>query len=99
MCLNRFSKSLSLLFFNKICNLDFEDDLNALEIELQETNKRIKKLEEHKESTNKVLRDNKTENATVSETLRRLELNLANLYKKHAFLIRERDSKLFSKSN
>ena len=76
-------------------SLDFEDDLEALEIALLETDQRIKKLEEHKESANKDLRDNKSDKI-IAETLRRLERNLDNLYKKRAFLIKERVSKLFS---
>lgn len=89
------SKSLSLLLLKKIHNLDFEDDLEAIEKALLETDQRIKKLEEHKKSANKEFRDNKSDN-TIAETLRRLEHNLDNLYKKRAFLIKERDSKSLS---
>jgi len=89
------SKSLSLLFLKKICNLDFDDDLEALEKALLETDQRIKKLEDHKESVNKEIIDNKSDK-TIAETLRRLERNLDNLHKKRAFLIKERDSKSLS---
>ncbi len=75
--------------------MDFEDNLDALEKNLFETAQRIKKLEEHKESANKELRDGKSNNNATAETLRRLERNLDDLYKKHAFLNKERDSKLF----
>jgi len=75
--------------------LDFEDDLEALEKALFETAQRIKKLEEHKESVNAELRDSKSNSTTTAETLRRLERNLDNLHKKHAFLIKEK-SKLSS---
>jgi len=76
--------------------LDFEGDLEELERALLETNQRIKKLEEHKESTNKELRDSKSDNTTIAETLRRLERNLDNLHKKRTFLIKERASKSLS---
>ncbi|MCE9653196.1 MAG: hypothetical protein K8Q89_09145 [Nitrosarchaeum sp.] len=73
--------------------MDFEDDLEALEKTLFETTQRIKKLEEHKESVNKELREGKFDNNTITETLRRLERNLDELHKKYEFLIKERDSK------
>jgi len=69
--------------------LDFDDDLQALETAILETDTRIKKLEDHKESLSKQL--NKSEN--TAETLRRLEKNLDDLYQKRAFLIKEKSSK------
>jgi len=73
--------------------LDFEGDLEELERALLETNQRIKKLEAHKTSVNKEIRDSKSENQEIMETLRRLHKNLDELYEKRAFLIKERDSK------
>jgi len=73
--------------------LDFEGDLEELEKALFETNQRIKKLEAHKTSVNKEIRDSKSENQEIMETLRRLHKNLDELYEKRAFLIKERDSK------
>jgi chromosome segregation ATPase len=73
--------------------LDFENDLEELENALLETDQRIKKLEAHKASVNKEIRDSKSENQEIMETLRRLHKNLDDLYEKRAFLIKERDSK------
>jgi len=73
--------------------LDFEGDLEELEKALFETNQRIKKLEAHKASVNREIRDSKSENQEIMETLRRLHKNLDELYEKRAFLIKERDSK------
>ncbi|MFB5609025.1 MAG: hypothetical protein ACE5Q5_02265 [Nitrosarchaeum sp.] len=76
--------------------MDFNDDLEALEKAILETDQRIKKLEKHKEIAKKDLRECKSDNKIITETLRRLERNLDNLYVKHAFLIKERDSKFIS---
>jgi len=73
--------------------LDFENDLEEIEKALLETNQRIKKLEAHKASVNREIRDSKSENQEIMETLRRLHKNLDELYEKRAFLIKERDSK------
>ena len=73
----------------KIHNLDFEKDSEALGKALLETNQRIKKLEEHKKSVNKHLRYSKSDNNTIAETLRRLECNLDNLHKKSALIVKE----------
>ncbi len=73
--------------------MDFENDLKELENALLETDQRIKKLEAHKASVNKEIRDSKSENQEIMETLRRLHKNLDELYEKRAFLINERDSK------
>lgn len=73
--------------------MDFEDDLEELEKALLETNQRIKKLEAHKASVNREIRDSKSENQEIMETLRRLHKNLDELYEKRAFLIKEKDSK------
>ncbi|MFQ5497357.1 MAG: hypothetical protein ACE5DU_05665 [Nitrosopumilus sp.] len=54
---------------------------------LLETDQRISKLEEHRESANKELRDSKSNNSN-DETLRRLERNLINLHKKRALIIK-----------
>lgn len=69
--------------------MNFEKDSEALEKALHETDQRIKKLEEHKESLSKQLRDNAVDDTSVEETLRRLERNLDNLHKKHALIIKE----------
>jgi septal ring factor EnvC (AmiA/AmiB activator) len=69
--------------------LDFEKDSEVLRKALYETDQRIKKLEEHKESLSKQLRDNTVDDATIEETLRRLERNLDDLHKKHALIIKE----------
>jgi len=71
--------------------LGFENDLEALQIIILETEQRIKKLEKHKESVTKELEESNSD--ALIETLRRLERNLDDLHKKLAFLISERDSK------
>jgi len=76
--------------------LDFENDLESLESAIIDVDQRIKKLEEHKKSAKKEIIDGKLDNKTITETLRRLEHNLDNLYKKRVFLIKERDSKSLS---
>jgi len=76
--------------------LDFENDIEALETAILEVEQRIKKLEEHKDSVNKEIREGKSDNKTITETLRRLEHNLKELHKKQTFLIKERDSKSLS---
>ncbi len=73
--------------------MNFENDLEELEKALLETEQRIKKLEAHKESVNKEIRDSKSESQEILETLRRLHKNLDDLYEKRAFLIKERVSK------
>ena len=75
--------------------MNFEDDIKALKTAILEVEQRIKKLEEHKESVNKEIKDGKSDKTTV-ETLRRLERNLNELHKKRVFLIKERDSKSLS---
>ena len=69
--------------------MTFKKDIEALERALHETEHRIKKLEEHKESINKELRDSKLNSKTNTETLRRLEHNLEDLYNKHILIIKE----------
>tara|TARA_A100001037_G_C14589365_1_gene387961 strand:+ start:123 stop:341 length:219 start_codon:yes stop_codon:yes gene_type:complete len=69
--------------------LDFEKDVKSLKIALTETEFRIKKLEEHKEIINKLLRDNKTEESWINETRRRLIRNIRNLQKKRNMIFRE----------
>lgn len=71
--------------------MDFENDLEALQTAISETEQRIKKLEKHKESVTKELEESNSD--ALAETLRRLERNLDDLHKKLAFLISERDSK------
>ena len=66
----------------------FGKDLEELEMVLLETDQRIKKLQEHRESTKKEIRD-KSDDKTILETLRRLEHNLDNLHKKRALIIKE----------
>jgi len=72
--------------------LDFEKDVKSLKIALTETEFRIKKLEEHKEIINKLLRDNKTEESWINETRRRLVQNIRNLQKKRDRIFRELES-------
>ena len=69
--------------------MDFEKDVESLKIALTETEFRIKKLEEHKEIINKLLRDNKTEESWINETRRRLIRNIRNLQKKRNIIFRE----------
>ena len=72
--------------------MDFEKDVESLKIALTETEFRIKKLEEHKEIINKLLRDNKTEESWINETRRRLIRNIKNLQKKRDMIFRELES-------
>jgi len=68
--------------------LSFEKDVKLLQRTLLETEQRIRKLEEHKESVNKNPLDSRSDK-TNNETLRRLERNLDNLYKKRILIIKE----------
>ena len=68
--------------------LSFEKDIKLLQRILLETEHRIRKLEEHKESVNKNPLDSRSDK-TNNETLRRLERNLDNLYKKRILIIKE----------
>ena len=72
--------------------MGFEKDIESLKIALTETEFRIKKLEEHKEIINKLLRDNKTEESWINETRRRLIRNIRNLQKKRDMIFRELES-------
>ena len=72
--------------------MGFEKDIESLKIALTETEFRIKKLEEHKEIINKLLRDNKTEESWINETRRRLVQNIRNLQKKREMIFRELES-------
>jgi hypothetical protein len=72
--------------------LGFEKDIELLKIALTETEFRIKKLEEHKEIINKLLRDNKTEDSWINETRKRLVRNIRNLQKKRDMIFRELES-------
>ncbi|MDC0637965.1 hypothetical protein OAP30_00800 [Nitrosopumilus sp.] len=69
--------------------MGFEKDIESLKIALTETEFRIKKLEEHKEIINKLLRDNKTEESWINETRIRLVRNIRNLQKKRDMIFRE----------
>ena len=69
--------------------MGFEKDIESLKIALTETEFRIKKLEEHKEIINKLLRDNKTEESWINETRMRLVRNIRNLQKKRDIIFRE----------
>ncbi|WP_428326421.1 hypothetical protein [Nitrosopumilus sp.] len=62
--------------------MPFEKDVTALKTALSDTDSRIKKLEEHKESESK-------KSDSDSETLRRLEKNLKNLRKKRTLILSE----------
>ncbi|WP_148680030.1 hypothetical protein [Nitrosopumilus maritimus] len=64
--------------------MSFEKDVTALREALNDTDSRIKKLEEHKESESK-------KPDSDSETLCRLEKNLDNLHKKRALILSELD--------
>tara|TARA_B100001758_G_scaffold84540_1_gene71887 strand:+ start:3253 stop:3471 length:219 start_codon:yes stop_codon:yes gene_type:complete len=72
--------------------LGFEKDIELLKVALTETEFRIKKLEEHKEIINKLLRDNKTEDSWINETRKRLVRNIRNLQKKRDRIFRELES-------
>ena len=72
--------------------MGFEKDIESLKIALTETEFRIKKLEEHKENINKLLRDNKTEESWINETRKRLLRNIKNLQKKRDMIFRELES-------
>ena len=72
--------------------MGFEKDIESLKIALTETEFRIKKLEEHKEIINKLLRDNKTEESWINETRIRLIRNIKNLQKKRDIIFRELES-------
>ena len=72
--------------------MGFEKDIELLKIALTETEFRIKKLEEHKEIINKLLRDNKTEDSWINETKKRLVRNIRNLQKKRDRIFRELES-------
>ena len=72
--------------------MGFEKDIELLKIALTETEFRIKKLEEHKEIINKLLRDNKTEENWINETRKRLLRNIRNLQKKRDMIFRELES-------
>ena len=72
--------------------MGFEKDIESLKIALTETEFRIKKLEEHKENINKLLRDNKTKDSWINETRRRLVRNIRNLQKKRDMIFRELES-------
>ena len=72
--------------------MGFEKDIESLKIALTETEFRIKKLEEHKENINKLLRDNKTEESWINETRKRLLRNIRNLQKKRNMIFRELES-------
>ena len=72
--------------------MGFEKDIESLKIALTETEFRIKKLEEHKEIINKLLRDNKTEESWINETRIRLVRNITNLQKKRDMIFRELES-------
>ena len=61
----------------------FEKDVNALKQALQDTEERIKKLKEHKESAKKQL------GADTEETIRRLEHNLDKLQRKRELILKE----------
>ena len=72
--------------------MGFEKDIESLKIALTETEFRIKKLEEHKEIINKLLRDNKTEENWINETRKRLLRNIRNLQKKRDMIFRQLES-------
>ena len=72
--------------------MGFEKDIESLKIALTETEFRIKKLEEHREIINKLLRDNKTEESWINETRIRLVRNIKNLQKKRDIIFRELES-------
>lgn len=60
----------------------FEKDVDALRQALQDTNNRIKKLEEHKEEEKRLGNSN-------DETIRRLDRNLDKLCKKRELILKE----------
>ncbi|MCV0393071.1 MAG: hypothetical protein K5790_07255 [Nitrosopumilus sp.] len=69
--------------------MEFEKDIHALRETLEDTENRIKKLQEHKDSVTKELKDCKSNDDSTNETLRRLEKNLEKLQKKRESIIKE----------
>ncbi|MHA7647974.1 hypothetical protein [Nitrosopumilus sp. S4] len=69
--------------------MEFKKDIQALKQALKDTEYRIKKLQDHKDSVTKELRDSKSDEDATNETLRRLEKNLENLNKKRESIIKE----------
>ena len=67
--------------------MSFEKDVASLKEALNDTESRIKKLEEHKESEGKKTNPD-------SETLRRLERNLENLHKKRVLILSELENQV-----
>ena len=63
----------------------FEKDADALKQALDETEDRIRKLEEHKKVEQRRLGNSN------DETIRRLERNLENLHKKRESILKELD--------
>lgn len=66
------------------------DDLDLLEKQLEVNDKRIKKLEEHKESIEPELKNPKSKKdyERLKETMKRLEHNLQFEYKQHDEIIK-----------
>ncbi|MDH3656542.1 MAG: hypothetical protein OEM77_00190 [Nitrosopumilus sp.] len=72
------------------------DELDLLEKQLEVNDKRIKKLEEHKESIEPELKNPKSEKdyERLKETMKRLEHNLQFEYKQHDKIIKVMRSKV-----
>jgi len=72
------------------------NDLDLLEKQLEVNNKRIKKLEEHKESIEPELKNPKSEKDydRLKETMKRLEHNLQFEYRQHDEIIKVMRSKV-----
>ena len=79
---NNFFQRNSLGISNSVLN----------KIAIKEFHRFVKKLEEHKEIINKLLRDNKTEESWINETRIRLVRNIKNLQKKRDIIFRELES-------
>ncbi len=75
-----------------------QEDLEILEKQLAVNNKRIKKLEEHKKSTELELKklQSKKELEVLLETLKRIEKNLKIEYKMHEGIIKAMNSQEFN---
>ena len=64
--------------------MSFEKDIHALKVALLETEHRIKKLQEHRDSAKKQLG-----NDNVESTISRLERNLEKLEQKRQLILKE----------
>ena len=69
------------------------EHLKLLEKQLDVNSKRIKKLEEHKKSSEQELKNPKSDDNVIAETLRRLDHNLEIEYNQRKGIIKAMNSK------